>query len=601
MDSFDEKLVHLIQTDPIFKKNNNETNHHVIREVTFKRLEKIINHGFIDVFQITEDPNPFFRVMNTLHAYDLSLAIKTGVNFGLFGAGLLRLGSLEQVKPYLEKLNKGEIFGALAITEIGHGSNLKKLETVATWDEYTHTFNLHTPHDLATKCWIGNATCHATHAIVFAQLEYKEINYGLHTFVVPLRYPDATLMPGIIITDNGAKKGLNGIDNGKIEFFNIVLPRESLLSNFGYINEIGEYDSQYILGKDDSVRFGDLLSTLSGGRGVLASGSLIVGIKANIIACKYAKLRRQFSGKDGIEKTIMEYTSHQLKLIPLVAKSMALSHAVHEMKEIGLKDYNETGKITKRVHAFSSGLKVLCSEHGETSCRVAREACGGHGYALENELALMHNDVDIYKTFEGDNTLLRQEVCKYELLQLKDHLGDSKFSQYLYFFSTKLQESTNIISKYLSTRSIRDPTFLYYLINYKEKHLTLKLVNDLISELEAGTESFDAWNNCLDTVLEVADAFMYRKVFGIFMQSNNKSNYPWIMLFGYDTICTLGLDWYLINHVITTCVAEQIKLRRKWLCKRLVKDLYVTLDKFEIPPTFWQVPMLENCVYISRL
>ncbi len=576
--TFNEKLIHLIQTDPIFKKNNNETNLQILRDITFRRLEKIIEHGFIDVTQITENPEPFFKVMNTLHAYDLSLAVKTGVNFGLFGAGLLRLGTYEQVEPYLKLLNEGKIFGALAITEVGHGSNLKRLETTATWDDYTHTFRLHTPHDMATKCWIGNAACHATHAIVYAQLEYKEKDYGLHAFVVMLRNIDGKTRPGIIIEDNGAKKGLNGVDNGKISFLDVEIPRESLLSNFGFVNNSGEYESDYILGQDDDIRFADLLSTLSGGRGVLASGSLIAGIKANIISCKYAKFRRQFSSQDDKpEKAIIDYTSHRYKLLPLVAKSMALSHAILNMKEIGLADYYETKKVTKRVHAFSSGMKVICSEHGETCCRVSREACGGHGYALENELSLMHNDVDIYKTFEGDNTLLRQEVCKYILLE-----NSEKEQGY-----EKIDDVTN-------------PDFISYVLTIKMKKLIGRLGKHLMGHIQKGCEQFEAWNQCLDIVLNLADTFMYLKIYDIFKDSGESKD--WINLFGYDLLIKqTGLDWYLINNVIDSKQAYMITSGWKHLCNNLVGGLYTTLDKFQMPEVFWRVPMLEKCVYVSRL
>ena len=261
----------IIKSESVFKKTSNELeNISYNRYITFRRLQELIRSGLIDTFNIVKDPNWFISIMNVLHTYDLSLAIKTGVNFGLFGAGLLRLGDDSQVNHVIADLNCGKIFGSLAITEVGHGSNLKGLETLATWNPDVNCFILDSPTETSVKCWIGNAAMHATHAIVFAQLYYPKENSegneckGIHPFLVRLRL-DGSLAPGVTIMDNGPKKGLNGVDNGMIRFSSVYLERTSLLSKFGFVDEFGRYVCPY---SKESIRFSELLSTLSGGRGV---------------------------------------------------------------------------------------------------------------------------------------------------------------------------------------------------------------------------------------------------------------------------------------------------------------------------------------------
>ena len=51
------------------------------------------------------------------------------------------------------------------------------------------------------------------------------------------------LLPGISIEDNGYKLGLNGVDNGKIWFKQVSVPRENLLNKYGTIDENGQYYS----------------------------------------------------------------------------------------------------------------------------------------------------------------------------------------------------------------------------------------------------------------------------------------------------------------------------------------------------------------------
>ena len=41
-----------------------------------------------------------------------------------------------------------------------------------------------------------------------------------------------------------------------------------------------------------------------------------------------------------------------------------------------------------------------------------REACGGAGFLIENRFASLRADLDVYVTFEGDNTVLLQLVAK---------------------------------------------------------------------------------------------------------------------------------------------------------------------------------------------
>lgn len=89
------------------------------------------------------------------------------------------------------------------------------MRTVATYDEVNREFILDSPDFEAVKCWAGGLGQSATHAIIFAKLLLKGVDYGLHAFVVPVRDPKTHFPhPGLIVGDMGEKIGLNGIDNG---------------------------------------------------------------------------------------------------------------------------------------------------------------------------------------------------------------------------------------------------------------------------------------------------------------------------------------------------------------------------------------------------
>jgi len=71
---------------------------------------------------------------------------------------------------------------------------------------------------------------HARHAIVFAQLVIDGVGYGVHTVLLSVRDRDMRPVPGVTVVDMGVKMGLNGVDNARLSFDNVRVPRTNLLN-----------------------------------------------------------------------------------------------------------------------------------------------------------------------------------------------------------------------------------------------------------------------------------------------------------------------------------------------------------------------------------
>src|SRR5690606_7575053 len=112
--------------------------------------------------------------------------------------------------------------------------------TTATYDTDTAEFVIHTPDDTCRKDYIGNAALHGKAAVVFAQLVVGGQGRGVHALFVPLRDQAGTPLPGIRIEDCGHKLGLNGVDNGRIWFDQVRVPRENLLNRYADVTASGE-------------------------------------------------------------------------------------------------------------------------------------------------------------------------------------------------------------------------------------------------------------------------------------------------------------------------------------------------------------------------
>merc|ERR1719408_1148855 len=89
----------------------------------------------------------------------------------------------EQKKRWLGRAIMGEFLGAYAQTELGHGSNVRALETTATFDKETDEFVINSPTLTSMKWWPTGMHL-STHAAVFANLIIDGKNYGFHGFMV---------------------------------------------------------------------------------------------------------------------------------------------------------------------------------------------------------------------------------------------------------------------------------------------------------------------------------------------------------------------------------------------------------------------------------
>ena len=343
---------------------------------------------------------------------DPSLQIKAGVQWGLFGCAVLHLGTEEHHTKWLPGIMNLEIPGAFAMTEIGHGSDVASIGTTATYDEQTQEFVINTPFKAAWKEFLGNAGLHGKAAVVFAQLITQGVNHGVHAFYVDIRN-DEGFLPGVGGEDDGLKGGLNGIDNGRLHFSNVRIPRTNLLNRYGNVTEDGTYSSPI---HSPGRRFFTMLGTLVQGRVSLDGAATAASKVALQIAVTYANQRRQFNASsDTAEETLMNYQRHQRRLIPRIARTYAASFAHEELlaKFDGVfSGATDTDEDRQDLETFAAALKSLSTWDALDTLQEAREACGGAGFMATNRFTQLRADLDIYVTFEGDNNVLLQLVGK---------------------------------------------------------------------------------------------------------------------------------------------------------------------------------------------
>merc|ERR1712169_89676 len=425
-----ERLLKILQAEPVFDKSQNYFRGRTARiEAALARGKRLyqlqVKHNWTrEEFQaaneLISEPGPY------------------GLHESMFLITLRDQGTPEQHERFLRNAEQYRYIGCYAQTELGHGSNVRGLETTATWNPDDKTFTLHSPYLTASKWWIGSLGKVANHAVVMAQLFINGKNYGPHPFVVQIRdLKTHEPLPNIHVGDIGPKFGYNTMDNGFLLFKGVKIPHINMLARF---SRVDPNTNKYVRPSNPSLIYGTLTwvrSTI-----VLQSGSVLA--RGVTIATRYCAVRRQFQDLDAAkgssgENPVLNYTMVQYRLLPLLAATFALHFTGRGMIRLyeenqermaakqdasrlsdanrrpGPEELNPGTDLMADLHATSCALKAYGSTVAGEGLEVCRRACGGHGYSSFSGIGTWFADYLPTLTWEGDNYMLTQQVCRYLL------------------------------------------------------------------------------------------------------------------------------------------------------------------------------------------
>eukprot|EP00128_Syssomonas_multiformis_P005852 Colp12_sorted_trinity150504_noHs@33392 len=439
------------------------------RKITFERAKHLMSHPMmLPLFkrQIKREEQALrqgWAITEILSFSDCAVSVKMGVMTFLFGGAILSLGSPEHQEKWVVPLAQLKFTGLFGMTEMNHGSNVRSIETTATYDRQSEEFIINTPHPGAQKMYIGNAMM-GDYGVIFADLIVDGSSKGPHAFIVPIRNNHG-MYPGVSATDLGEKGGLNGVDNGLINFDHVRIPRENLLNRFADVSKEGVYTTTI---ESDTQRFNAMLAALTGTRVALTYTS-ISALKVGLaIAVRYSTHRRQFGPKAQAEMVIMNYQSHQVRLMPVIATTLALTFATRhcgKLLERCLREYDETNR---EVQALCAGLKVYASWNTLHGLQTCRECTGGQGYLSENRLVGLRADADIFVTFEGDNVVLLQQVGKDLLAQYSRAYESGLFAGLASFVNNEIIASLKTSRFVWRAGSPTDSNYHLWAMEFKE-------------------------------------------------------------------------------------------------------------------------------------
>ncbi len=598
------------------------------RQHTTDALSKVLKTGMpYGAFRTdqggTGDTGGTLTGIEMLGHTDLSLMVKSGVQWGLFGGAVSNLGT-ERHGELVRDLIELRALGCFAMTERGHGSDVQSLETTAHYDPETEEFILNSPTASSEKWFLGNAARDGRWAAVFCQLYTpgQEESHGVHCIVARIRNDDGSPVDGVAIGDHGTKGGLLGVDNGTLMFDHYRVPRENLLNRFADVSATGEYSSDI---DSPNARFFTMLGALVRGRVTVGAAAGAATRTALTIGTKYAHLRRQFAPDDSLpEKKLIEHRQHRIRLLPRIARSYGLQFAtnllikrIHDLEAEGLDRANltpEQARDLREVEAHAAALKVANTAHATDAIQEMREATGGAGYMAENLLTILKEDSDVFTTFEGDNVVMLQLVTK-ELLggfarevQSFSNLEMVRFG--LDNFSGILRRRTGadaVVQNLLDAltdadeSSLFDPASQMQLLIERENRLLKSLARRLRPARKLPVEkAAKLVDKVQDHMISCAWAHIDRMILEAFFEAESTLTDERSQevleqvrdVFFLSVVCD-NAGWFLEQSLLTGTRTKGARAGLADLVDSLGPWSEVLVDAFGVPSTMLDIPMME--------
>ncbi|KAF9168696.1 acyl-Coenzyme A oxidase [Actinomortierella ambigua] len=540
-----------------------------------------------------KDPVLAKALFTAMSFYSESYSMRIYVHEMLFRQALMLFGTAEQQDKWMDDIENWRVIGCFAMTELGHSSNLRGLETTSTYDRATNEWVIHSPTLTSTKWWIGMSGETATHTVAICQTVVDGKNHGINWFIVPLRdRKTGKLLPGVTCGDIGHKSSRQGLDNGWIQFTQVRIPGENLLSKWAQMDPQGDFSPS----PNPVLSYATLIPE----RFTILSGSQVVLSQTLTIAVRYGAVRRQGNH----DEQILDYQTHYTSLMPGVAFIYMLNIVDRVLFEKWdqVAEYAQTdaGAFMREIpdqHGLSAGFKGALAWYATEVLEACRRACGGHAYSSYNAIAGLTGDYGVVTTGGGDNVVLMQQSARYLLTTLKWAMdGQKVVGSVSYFNQLKEILKSNKVSSQQDLRDFQNHDFLVDLLGWA----ACKKATDLQATLElAGKTNFDkAWNENQVELVRLADVHAWRYFLILYQKGiereKSKPVYPMLQKLGH-LMATFAvrkhLDLFLEEGYLEGKHAQYIRQQFLDQCKDLRKDAVPLIDAWNIPDFILKAPI----------
>ncbi len=293
----------------------------------------------------------------------------TGLGFGLHNEivapYILSYGTDAQKAKYLPAMARGEVVGAIAMSEPAAGSDLQGIRSTAT-DAGDH-FLLNGSKTFITNGW------HADLVIVVAKTDPSAGAKGTSLLLVERG------MPGFEKGQRLKKVGMKAQDTSELFFDNVAVPKANLL---------GDVNRGFVY----------LMQELPWERLQIAISGIQAAQSAIDWTLEYTKERKAFG------TTVAAFQTTRFKLAELQTEVQVARVFVDRCIELLMQKKLDT--------ATASMAKYWCSD---LQCKVIDECVqlhGGYGYMWEYPVARAWADARVQRIYGGTNEIMKEVIAR---------------------------------------------------------------------------------------------------------------------------------------------------------------------------------------------
>eukprot|EP00002_Diphylleia_rotans_P027228 TRINITY_DN5452_c0_g1_i1.p1 TRINITY_DN5452_c0_g1~~TRINITY_DN5452_c0_g1_i1.p1 ORF type:complete len:678 (+),score=161.81 TRINITY_DN5452_c0_g1_i1:125-2158(+) len=490
-----EEVAKIVQDDPIFRKEraflSRPDRYARSAEKAMRLIEQAYQQG------LNEEERTWFK-------QELDEILPTDLHFGMFLPTLFGQSSDEQRERWMPLAMTMQIIGCYAQTEMGHGSNVRALETTATYDKTTQEFVINSPTITSTKWWPGGLGNIATHCVAHCRLILDGKDFGVHTFLIQLRsLEDHQALPGVTVGDIGPKFGFTTADNGFCRFNNVRIPRDQLLSRYAQVNADGTYTKP----PHEKIGYGTMIFI----RAYLVYQTAQQLARASTIAIRYSAVRLQgFKSDESMdEKKVLDYQVQQHSLFRVLSTAYAYHFTGNFMMNMYNKFKNNVEKgdlgLLPEIHATSSGLKSLTTTECAKGIETCRRLCGGHGFSMASGLPQLFVDAVANVTLEGENTVMALQTAR----SLMKSIGIARKGGKLVGNTAYLQNPEQVLKTPCPIKTAADwfnPEAVLAVFGHRACRIVVEADDEIKAGLQQGLSQSDAWNQAMLTLVRASNA-----------------------------------------------------------------------------------------------
>jgi acyl-CoA dehydrogenase len=293
------------------------------------------------------------------------LGISLAMHSDIVAPYLVEFATEEVKRRYLPRMARGELIGALAMSEPAAGSDVKAIRTTAVRSGDGYVLN-------GSKIFISNGT-ECGLVIVVAKTDPKAQAKGISLFVV-----DASL-PGFQKGRRLKKIGLKAQDTAELFFHDVHVPATHLL---GAENEGFQY----------------LMRELPWERLQIAIAGVASAAAALNETLEYTRARRTFG------KPVLDFQNTRFKLAELTSEVQIAQVFVDRCMQLVLD-----GELDSVSAAMA---KYWCTD---LQCKVVDECLqlhGGYGFMQEYSISRAYVDARAQRIYGGTNEIMKDIISR---------------------------------------------------------------------------------------------------------------------------------------------------------------------------------------------